>query len=46
MKKRKMMEVKLKRHYLKGYLDGEMVDRLKRETDMEYVKEIKKGEQE
>lgn len=46
MKKRKMMEVKLKRHYLKGYLDGEMVDRLKRETDMEYVKEIKKSEQE
>lgn len=46
MKKRKIMEMKLKRHYLKGYLDGAMLDRMKEETEMEYIKDTNKNDQE
>lgn len=45
-KERKIMEKKLKRHYLKGYLDGETIDRLKKEAEIEYAQAKNKSEEE
>ena len=35
--KRKLMDIKLKKHYLKGYLDWEAIEKIQKETDMEYA---------
>ena len=31
------MDIKLKKHYLKGYLDWEAIEKIQKETDMEYA---------
>ena len=35
--KRKLMDIKLKKHYLKGYLDWEAIEKIQKETDREYA---------